>query len=84
MRIDQKYAELRATVTRPAGLRVREARVAGDSVRLEIVADSAADGEATTLAGTVSGARMEGRTAGGAWSGRRVANSDSSLVEWQP
>ncbi|MDP2497777.1 MAG: class I SAM-dependent methyltransferase [Candidatus Palauibacterales bacterium] len=82
--IDQKFAELRATVTRPGGLRVREARVAGDSVRLEVVADSAADGEATTLAGTVSGARMEGRTAGGAWSGRRVANSDSSLVEWQP
>lgn len=84
LRIDQKYAELRATVTRPTGLRAQEARVHGDSVCLEIGADSAPDGDATTLTGTVSGARMEGRTADGAWSGRRVADSDSSLVEWQP
>ncbi len=84
VRIDQKYGELRATMERPGGLRVEEARVSGDSVRLEIAADPTADGEATTLLGTVSGDRMEGRTAAGAWSARRVADSDSSLVAWKP
>ena len=84
LRIDQKYADLRASATRPAGLRVRDARLSGDSVRLEIAADSAVDGDATTLAGTVTGGRMEGRTTGGTWSGRRLAESDSSLVGWQP
>lgn len=86
LRIDQKYGELRATVTRPSGLRVEEARVEGDSLRLEIVRDAPSDGSgaAATLVGTVAGDRMEGLSGGSRWSGRRVADSDGSLLEWQP
>ena len=84
LRIDQKYDELRATVTRPGGLRVENARVSGDSVQFELASDPADGGGTATLTGTVSGSRMEGRAAGGAWSGRRVAASDSSLTGWEP
>jgi len=87
--VDQKYDELRVaspgTEPGPGEVRVSEARVAGDSVRFILSAgDSTGARDATrTLAGTVSGDRMEGRTGEGRWTARRVAASDTSLVAWR-
>lgn len=79
IRIDQRFQELRAHATGPGEPRVVGAAVRGDSVRLRIAAGSAAD---RILTGTVAGDRMAA-SSGGGWSGRRVADGDSSLVAWQ-
>lgn len=81
VRIDQRFQELRARIPGSVGRRVTEAEVVADTVRLEL---SSPDGTGTmALVGTVDDDRMSGRAAAGRWSGRLVAESDSSLTAWQ-
>ena len=78
--IDQNYQRLRARSVDGSGVEVREARVAGDSVRFRL---SGPDGRTTVLLGTAGPTRMEGRTERGEpWRARRDDYSDPSLVDW--
>ena len=89
MHIDQKYDELRvsapAAEAGPGDVRVSEARIAGDSVRLVLTRGESGEGASatTTLAGTVSADRMQGASAEGRWTARRVTRSDTSFVAWR-
>lgn len=80
VRIDQNYQRLRARAGVGSVVRVREASVAGDSIRLRLTLP---DAGSVHLAGRVADGRMTGRTVAGPWSARRVAYSDSSLVAWR-
>lgn len=79
IRLDQRFQELRAAAA--AGIdRVAAARVHGDSVEIELVAD----GDTLALRGHVEGGRIRGRAAaGGRWSARRVEDTDASILEWE-
>lgn len=80
VRIDQNYQRLRAVAAGGGDVEVREARVAGDSVRIRL---SGSRLGTVVLRGTASMSRMSGRTGrGDPWRARRVAFSDSSLVAW--
>lgn len=80
LEIDQRFQRLRATVVGAVDLQVREASVAGDSVRLRVEGSPAGS---LTLRGTATLSRMSGRTGkGDPWRARRVGFSDSSLVAW--
>ena len=80
VRLDQNYQRLRARAAGSSGIEVREARVAGDSVRLRLTDP---EGRTTVLRGTATLVRMSGRTERGEpWRARRVEYSDSSLVDW--
>lgn len=81
VRIDQRLQELRARVPGGGAPRVTEAEAVADTLRLKLSATGGTD--PVTLTGTVSGGRISGRTAAGPWSGRLVAESDSSLTAWQ-
>lgn len=79
IRIDQRFQELRADAVSGVDS-VRSARVHADSVELRL----GAEGGVLRLRGTVDGDRMEGATEEwGAWSARRVEDSDSSTQEWR-
>lgn len=80
VRIDQNFQRLRATSSGGGEVEVREARVAGDSVRFRL---SGSRIGTVVLRGTASMSRMSGRTdRDDPWRARRVAFSDSSLVAW--
>lgn len=80
-RIDQRFQELRPRVSGAGDRRVTGAEVTADTLRLEL---SATGGTApVTLTGTVSGGRISGRSDDGPWSGRLVAETDSSFIAWQ-